>query len=205
MVKLPSIYVTGVSFSAGNMILCWLLHKLMAWYQDNFCTFDIIGKFAFSSDFGCLESSRYHPWVRLVVFQQREIEWITEMKRQGLTFVVAIIKKIFAKHKQEFLGYTEYGLADLISTIVQECVGEDANERHRQKLNERIRLGSQSDVMEGILNNKDGMVRQTFSGHRIESLVRNALNITDRNSIRSAWLRTRLCSSPPGPRPPLLC
>lgn len=75
--------------------------------EDNFCTFDIIGKFAFSSDFGCLESSRYHPWVRLVVFQQREIEWITEMKRQGLTFIVAIIKKIFAKHKQEFLGYTE--------------------------------------------------------------------------------------------------
>lgn len=76
--------------------------------KDNFCTFDIIGKFAFSSDFGCLESSRYHPWVKLVVFQQREIEWITEMKRQGLTFVNTMIKKMFAKSMQEFLGYTEY-------------------------------------------------------------------------------------------------
>lgn len=45
------------------------------------------------------------------MFQQREIEWITEMKRQGLTLLVAAIKKIFARHKQEFLGYTEYVIA----------------------------------------------------------------------------------------------
>lgn len=36
--------------------------------------------------------------------------------------------------------------------------GDKANTKDRKKLNERIRLGSQSDAMESILNNKDGMV-----------------------------------------------
>lgn len=117
VVRLPWISETGVSFEVESRIFL-LPHGLILWTQDNFCTFDIIGKFAFSSDFGCLESSRYHPWVRLVVFQQREIEWITEMKRQGLTLLVAAIKKVFAKHKQEFLGYTEYVLDHLMHNTV---------------------------------------------------------------------------------------
>lgn len=119
--EMLSISETGVSFEAAMFNPLLLLYMLTIWIQDNFCTFDIIGKFAFSSDFGCLESSRYHPWVRLVVFQQREIEWITEMKRQGLTFVTAMIKKVFAKSMREFLGYTEYVLATLFSELCRKA------------------------------------------------------------------------------------
>lgn len=42
------------------------------------------------------------------MFQQREIETLKEMKRQGLTLIPAILEKMFAKNKREFLGYTEY-------------------------------------------------------------------------------------------------
>jgi cytochrome P450 len=34
---------------------------LAAWF--NFTTFDVIGDLAFGEPFGCLEESRYHPWV----------------------------------------------------------------------------------------------------------------------------------------------
>jgi cytochrome P450 len=38
---------------------------MTAWF--NFTTFDVIGNLAFGSDFGCLENSYYHPWVRAIV------------------------------------------------------------------------------------------------------------------------------------------
>ncbi|TLD16231.1 uncharacterized protein PgNI_02622 [Pyricularia grisea] len=61
----------------------------------NFCTFNILGKLAFSSSFGCLELARYYPW--------------------------------------EFMGYTI------------------------DKLNNRIKLGSRPDIIESLLNNKEGI------------------------------------------------
>lgn len=105
-------------------------------YQDNFCTFDILGKLAFSSDFGCLANSKYHPWVKIIAFQQKEIEYIGELNRQGLRFVTAILGKIFAKNKIEFMGYTE------------------------KKLISRIEEGKQADILDGILDNKEGIVCQ---------------------------------------------
>jgi cytochrome P450 len=38
---------------------------LAAWF--NFTTFDIIGDLAFGEPFGCLEESRYHPWVYAIL------------------------------------------------------------------------------------------------------------------------------------------
>ncbi|KAI1171137.1 cytochrome p450 monooxygenase [Nemania sp. FL0916] len=37
---------------------------MRAWF--NYTTFDVIGNLAFGSDFGCLENSRYHPWVEAI-------------------------------------------------------------------------------------------------------------------------------------------
>ncbi|KAF6822561.1 trichothecene c-15 hydroxylase [Colletotrichum plurivorum] len=37
---------------------------VVAWY--NYTTFDIIGDLAFGESFGCLDSSDYHPWVKLI-------------------------------------------------------------------------------------------------------------------------------------------
>ncbi|KAH6640147.1 cytochrome P450 [Chaetomium tenue] len=38
---------------------------LAAWF--NFATFDVIGDLAFGEPFGCLEESRYHPWVGAIL------------------------------------------------------------------------------------------------------------------------------------------
>lgn len=134
-------------------------------HPDNFCTFDIIGKLAFSSDFGCLETSKYHPWVRLAAFQQREIETLKEMKRQGMRLIPALLEKMFAKNKQEFLGYTEYvySICAILHRIRGSGHDDDDknypnNKRNRQKLDERIQLGSAPDVMDSFLHNKDGIV-----------------------------------------------
>lgn len=70
-----------------------------------------------------------------------------------------MIKKIFAKAMREFLGYTEYVFATTFPNLFRETpLDLMLMLNDRQKLNERIRLGSQPDVMDGILNNKDGMV-----------------------------------------------
>ncbi|KAK1713436.1 uncharacterized protein BDZ83DRAFT_756751 [Colletotrichum acutatum] len=77
---------------------------LRDWF--NFCIFDILGELAFSSSFGCLESAENHPWVKIIAFQQKEIEWIGELNRQGLRFITAIIMELLAKNKLEFMSYT---------------------------------------------------------------------------------------------------
>ncbi|KAK4153820.1 cytochrome P450 [Chaetomidium leptoderma] len=38
--------------------------NLAAWF--NFTTFDVIGDLAFGAPFGCLQESRYHPWVEAI-------------------------------------------------------------------------------------------------------------------------------------------
>ncbi|TLD11796.1 hypothetical protein PspLS_11649 [Pyricularia sp. CBS 133598] len=116
----------------------------------NFCTFDILGELAFSSSFGCLESARYHPWVKIIAFQQKEIEWIGELNRQGLRFITSIIMKILAKNKLEFMGYTI------------------------DKLTKRMELGSQPDIIESLLNNKEGIV-----GRRVLMLARVTIDCSD--------------------------
>ncbi|KAL2193015.1 cytochrome P450 monooxygenase [Corynascus similis CBS 632.67] len=40
------------------------VENLAAWF--NFTTFDVIGDLAFGEPFGCLEESRYHPWVETI-------------------------------------------------------------------------------------------------------------------------------------------
>lgn len=72
--------------------------------------------------------------MKIIAFQQKEIEFIGEMNRQGLRFITAILMKIFAKNKMEFMGYTE------------------------KKLESRIKVGKQADIMDGILDNKEGIV-----------------------------------------------
>jgi cytochrome P450 len=38
--------------------------EMTSWY--NWTTFDIIGDLAYADPFGCLETSSYHPWVKLI-------------------------------------------------------------------------------------------------------------------------------------------
>ncbi|KAK0376629.1 cytochrome P450 [Colletotrichum limetticola] len=143
---------------------------LRDWF--NFCTFDILGELAFSSSFGCLESAEYHPWVKIIAFQQKEIEWIGELNRQGLRFITAIIMKVLAKNKLEFMGYTI------------------------QKLQSRIQSGKQADIIESLLNNKEGMIpEQSGTNQReqkldMDRLVQNSTLLIAAGSETTATLLT---------------
>lgn len=52
---------------------------LVSWF--NYTTFDIIGDLSFGEPFGCLESSTYHPWVRLIFDSLKNAAWAVNMNR----------------------------------------------------------------------------------------------------------------------------
>lgn len=49
------------------------VQEITAWY--NWATFDMIGDLVFGEPFGCLENTRYHPWVKLI-FKNIELQAI---------------------------------------------------------------------------------------------------------------------------------
>uniref|UniRef100_A0A0B7KBH0 Uncharacterized protein n=2 Tax=Bionectria ochroleuca TaxID=29856 RepID=A0A0B7KBH0_BIOOC len=105
---------------------------IMAWY--NFTTFDIIGDLAFGEPFGCLDSSDYHPWVR-IIFQ---------MARAGVVL--------------QALGYYP-SLKNFLLSLVPDSVREQ-NQQHEELTNEKLRrrmeLGAERpDLIEGLLRKKD--------------------------------------------------
>lgn len=50
----------------------------------NFFTFDVLGALAFNSDFGCLTSSGYHPWVKLILGSLKNLATMQNLKQLGL-------------------------------------------------------------------------------------------------------------------------
>ncbi|KAI1503706.1 cytochrome P450 [Biscogniauxia marginata] len=104
--------------------------NLRDWY--NFTTFDIIGKLAFSSDFGCLEGSDYHPWVRMINQALLDVTILNELKRISTRHLLKIFELTgMAKTTKDRLNIT----------------GE--------MLSKRIEAGSQSDFIEPFIHNKD--------------------------------------------------
>ncbi|KAK3381046.1 cytochrome P450 monooxygenase [Podospora didyma] len=53
--------------------------NMVAWY--NFATFDIIGDLSFGSPFGCLQESRYHPWVTTIMDSVGQFPQLLILKR----------------------------------------------------------------------------------------------------------------------------
>jgi len=52
---------------------------MVAWY--NFTTFDMIGELAFGESFHCLESSSYHPWVKMMFSGVKANSYFNAVKR----------------------------------------------------------------------------------------------------------------------------
>ncbi|KAK9418901.1 hypothetical protein SUNI508_07673 [Seiridium unicorne] len=50
----------------------------------NFFTFDVLGALAFNSDFGCLQGSDYHPWVRLILGNVKNLATMQILRKFGL-------------------------------------------------------------------------------------------------------------------------
>ncbi|KAI1078406.1 cytochrome P450 ClCP1 [Whalleya microplaca] len=98
----------------------------------NWTTFDIIGDLGFGSSFGCLDSSSYHPWVK-------------------------IISQSF-KQNAELLALANLGFREPIRWILR--TGALTVKKHqalvREKIMQRMELGvERPDFIEGLIKKKD--------------------------------------------------
>ncbi|TQS33634.1 hypothetical protein Golomagni_06013, partial [Golovinomyces magnicellulatus] len=56
-----------------------------------FCTFDIIGSLTFGSDFDCLRTGKYHPWVHTIISTLRELTFLRALEAMGMSAVVKFL------------------------------------------------------------------------------------------------------------------
>lgn len=89
-----------------------------------FCTFDIIGNLTFGSDFGCLTSGKYPPWIKSIMDSLREFTVVR--------------------------AFTELGLLPFLKFLIFKVgVGLTAFERQDKhtadKMNERLEMGTDRD------------------------------------------------------------
>lgn len=102
----------------------------------NWATFDIIGDLGFGSPFGCLESSDYHPWVRLITDSITTTAKLNALQAVGGRPIVQFLKR------RGFLTRRDQHM-----TLVSE------------KLAQRIDLGAERpDLIEGLIRNKEQSV-----------------------------------------------
>ncbi|KAF2760253.1 cytochrome P450 [Pseudovirgaria hyperparasitica] len=131
--------------------------NLGAWY--NFTTFDVIGDLAFGEPFGCLESSEYHPWVKMIL----------ESARLGTvlqaTYYFPILKFLLL----------------LVPISIKES-SMRAREAAHQKVAKRIEKGSRPDLINGLLYSKQSL------GLSIEQLAENANTLVIAGSETTATL-----------------
>ncbi|KAH8807512.1 cytochrome P450 [Xylogone sp. PMI_703] len=100
-----------------------------------YTTFDIIGQLAFGSDFGCLEDSTYHPWIRLIIDNLKDIAKVQALQALGLLSAAITIMKTFK-------------------------VGDKARRMHNDltstKTKQRVEMGvGRDDFLDGLI--KSGM------------------------------------------------
>ncbi|KAI2632218.1 cytochrome P450 [Hypoxylon sp. NC1633] len=76
---------------------------MRSWF--NFATFDIIGNLSLGSDFGCLDKSRYHPWVTAIILSLRDNATIRVMIQCFPPFLVRILSESFLKGRSRHMGY----------------------------------------------------------------------------------------------------
>lgn len=125
-----------------------------------FCTFDVIGNLAFGSDFDCLRTGTYHPWIKTVIATMREFAF--------MNFLVAIgafpIFKFLIFHIGLGLGTFQ----------VQEKLT-------KEKTKERLEMGSaRDDFMDDLIK----------SGMSMAQLIENSSLLILAGSETSATLLT---------------
>lgn len=108
---------------------------MMAWFT--FTTFDVIGNLGFGSDFGCLEKSYYHPWVKAISSNIREISLL----RVFLAYCPAWLLALIANHSPLFKGRQKHNALTAERVRSRMTVKE---ERH--------------DLIEGLLKKKEMLV-----------------------------------------------
>ncbi|KAI1378410.1 cytochrome P450 [Hypoxylon crocopeplum] len=105
--------------------------NMREWF--NWTTFDVIGDLGFGSSFGSLQTSAYHPWVRIITHNIKQTAIIQGALHLG--FQWAIVKM----HRWGLMKKNDEHIALV-----------------RNKLQERIKLGMERpDFIEGLIKKKD--------------------------------------------------
>ncbi|KAM5352896.1 hypothetical protein ACJ41O_005618 [Fusarium nematophilum] len=89
--------------------------EMTAWY--NWVTFDMIGDLAFGEPFGCLQETRYHPWVKLIFQNIQGIAMATALSKFPLANALAKLmtpKKVL-QDVQTHHDFTEAQVAKRLS------------------------------------------------------------------------------------------
>ncbi|KAI0127879.1 cytochrome P450 [Xylariales sp. AK1849] len=99
----------------------------------NWTTFDVIGDLGFGSSFGMLETSNYHPWVKMINDSIKVSGYIQALQWVGLRPLVQwIARRGFLKSRDQHRALT------------------------KQKILQRIELGAERpDLIEGLISKKD--------------------------------------------------
>ncbi|KAH6647193.1 cytochrome P450 [Truncatella angustata] len=99
----------------------------------NWATFDIVGDLGFGSPFGCLDSSDYHPWVRLITDNIKQGALLNALQSVGGRPIVQFLKNQGLLKRR-----------DQHQALVKE------------KLAQRMELGvERPDLIEGLIHKKE--------------------------------------------------
>lgn len=134
---------------------------MVCWY--NFTTFDIIGALVFGESFGCLEESKYHFWVAVLLSHFRAAAWAQILRRipYGPKLMKWIVSKKMIHDKKMQTQFTE------------------------AKVRSRIEKGSSSrpDLLSNVLS-LDG----TEKGMSVDEIISNAYVLLIAGSETTATL-----------------
>ncbi|KAI1811604.1 cytochrome p450 monooxygenase [Poronia punctata] len=79
---------------------------MTAWF--NFTTFDVIGYLAFGSDFGCLDKSYYHPWVKAITSNLKDLASIRALQQYLPSSVIFKLMQLgLFKGRRSHLAHTK--------------------------------------------------------------------------------------------------
>lgn len=116
----------------------------------NFTTFDVIGNLAFGSDFGCLEGSGWHPWVKMMSSHVRIAAYVQSLSTIGLGWIMGKIMR-----------------SGLLPTQ------KEHRSNTREAIRRRAELGTERlDLIEGLIQKQDELVR-SGAPHPQDSLGTN--------------------------------
>lgn len=109
------------------------------WFH--WATFDIMGSLIFAQSFGCLESSKEHPWVTAVMRWVKDSSKITGLSYLGFHTLVEVIASIGMKYTAK---YQEYVSKMLDSRLAVGSERDDLFESLLQKRKEWVRTPPRS-------------------------------------------------------------
>ncbi|KAJ3496739.1 hypothetical protein NLG97_g2432 [Lecanicillium saksenae] len=101
-------------------------------------SFDVIGKVALGSDFGCLEHSDYHPWVQAITTWTKEFMYIQMVAYHGFLWLIKFLMSVpFLQGRETHLNLTKTRLKSSLASKREEKILLDTYLNIKQPLDFR--------------------------------------------------------------------